>query len=91
MFEVAAAQLFTREDFKPIVPRKRRSPHNRNEATTAAYSNPEFAGFEDNNGRVTTKEVRQLIGSLKEIITHQTTVIERTKAEILDIERQNAL
>jgi hypothetical protein len=30
-------------------------------------------------------EVRQLINSLKEIITHQTTVIESTKAEISEV------
>jgi hypothetical protein len=41
---------------------------------------------------VTTKEVRQLIHSLKEIITHQTTVIESTKAEILEVKHdQNVL
>ncbi|OOQ87565.1 hypothetical protein PEBR_15599 [Penicillium brasilianum] len=63
-----------------------------NEATTVAYSKPEFGTFEDNNGRVTTKEVRQLINSLKEIITHQTTVIESTKAEILEVKHdQNVL
>jgi len=78
-------RLFTREDFEPIMPRKRRSPRNRNKTTTVAYSNPEFAGSEDNNGRVTTKEVRQLINSLKEIITYQTTVIKSTKAEILEV------
>jgi hypothetical protein len=50
-----------------------------------AHSNPEFASSEDNNGRVTTKEIRQLINSLKEIINHQTTVIESTKAEILEV------
>lgn len=86
------AQLFTLEEFEPIVPRKRRSPRNRNEATTVAYSDPEFAGSQDNNGRVTTKEVHQLIHSLKEIITHQTTVIESTKAEILEVKHdQNIL
>lgn len=75
-------RLFTRDDFVPIVPRKRRSPRNSNEATTIAYSNPEFRGSEDNNGQVTTKEVRQLINSLKEIINNQTTLIESTKAEL---------
>jgi hypothetical protein len=74
------------------VPRKRRSLRHGNEVTTAARSNPEFAGSEDNNGRVTTKEVRQLINSLKEIISHQTTVIESTKAEILEVKHdQNVL
>lgn len=86
------AQLFTLEEFEPIVPRKRRSPRNRNEATAVAYSNPEFAGSEDNNGRVTTKEVQQLIHSLKDIITYQTTVIESTKADILEVKHdQNVL
>jgi hypothetical protein len=36
----------------------------------------------DNNGRVTTKEIRQLIDNLKEIIHHQTTLIESTKSEL---------
>ena len=78
-------QLFTQKDFEPVVPWKRRSPRNRNEPITIAYSNPEFGGTEDNNKRSTTKEVRQLIHSLKEIITHQTTVIESTKVEILEV------
>jgi hypothetical protein len=86
------AKLFTRDDFVPIVPRKRRSPRNCNETTTIAYSNPEFGGSEDNNGRVTTKEVRQLINSLKEIINNQTTLIESTKAELQEVKHdQNVL
>jgi hypothetical protein len=84
-------RLFTVEDFEPIVPRKRRSPRNGNEATTVAHSNPEFASSEDNNGRVTTKEIRQLINSLKEIITHQTTVIESTRAEILEVKHDQTV
>ncbi|KAG2414061.1 hypothetical protein HFD88_003252 [Aspergillus terreus] len=79
------APLFSLVNFEPsIVPRKRRSPRNRNDNTTASCSNPEFAGPEDNNGRVTTKEVRQLINSLKEIINNQTALIESAKTELLE-------
>ncbi|CEJ62844.1 hypothetical protein PMG11_11329 [Penicillium brasilianum] len=78
-------QLFTLDDFEPVVPRKRRSPRNRDEATTTGYLNPEFGDTGDNNGRVTTKEVRQLINSLKEIINNQTTLIESTKTELLEV------
>jgi hypothetical protein len=45
---------------------------NENEATTATCSNPGFARPEDSNDRVTTREVRQLINSLKEIIKKYT-------------------
>ncbi|GES65494.1 reverse transcriptase [Aspergillus terreus] len=80
------APLFSLENFEPsIVPRKRRSPRNGNDNTTASCSNPEFAGPEDNNGRVTTKEVRQLINSLKEIINNQTALIESAKTELLEL------
>lgn len=34
--------------------------------------------------RVTTREVRQLFDTLKDIIAHQTTLIESTKAEFLE-------
>jgi septal ring factor EnvC (AmiA/AmiB activator) len=41
---------------------------------------------------VTTKEIRQLISSLKEVIAYQTTVIESTKAELLEVKHdQNVL
>jgi DNA gyrase/topoisomerase IV subunit A len=57
-----------------------------------ARSNPEFASTEDNNGRVTTKEVRQLIDNLKLIIHRQTALIESTKAEIEEVKHdQNVL
>ncbi|CEJ62888.1 hypothetical protein PMG11_11373 [Penicillium brasilianum] len=87
------AALFTLENFEPsIVPRKRRSPRHGNEITTVARSNPEFTSTEDNNGRVTTKEVRQLIDSLKLIINRQTVLIESTKAEIEEVKHdQNVL
>ncbi|ODM23019.1 hypothetical protein SI65_00608 [Aspergillus cristatus] len=53
------AGLFSLETFEQsIVPRKR-SPRQGNGLTTTAHSNPEFAKTEDNNGRVTTKEVRR--------------------------------
>ncbi|OKP09527.1 hypothetical protein PENSUB_5118 [Penicillium subrubescens] len=85
--------IFTRENFEPsIVPRKRRSPRHGDEITTIARSNPEFANTEDSTGRVTTKEIRQLISSLKEVIAYQTTVIESTKAELLEVKHdQNVL
>jgi hypothetical protein len=74
------------------VPRKRRSPRHGDEITTIARSNPEFANTEDSTGRVTTKEIRQLISSLKEVIAYQTTVIESTKAELLEVKHdQNVL
>jgi hypothetical protein len=87
------AGIFTLKSFEPsIVPRKRRSPRHGNEVTTVARSNPEFAYTEDSNGRVTTKEIRHLINSLKEVIAHQTTVIESTKAELLEVKHdQNVL
>lgn len=54
--------------------------------------NPKFATTEDSNGRVTTKGIRQLINSLREVIAHQTTVIESTKAELPEIKHdQNIL
>lgn len=85
--------LFSLENFEPsIVPRKRRQPRHGDEAAAGPRSNPEFASASDTNGRVTTKEVRRLIDSLKEIITHQTALIESTKAEILEVKHdQNVL
>jgi hypothetical protein len=45
-----------------------------------------------NSGRVTTREVWKLIDSLKAIITHQTVLIESTKAEIEEVKHdQNVL
>ena len=87
------AALFTLANFEPsIVPRKRRSPRHGDESTTIARSNPEFANTEDGNGRVTTKEIRQLINGLKEVIAYQTIVIESTKAELLEVKHdQNVL
>lgn len=89
------AGLFSLETFEQsIVPRKR-SPRQGNDLTTTARSNPEFANTEDNHGRVTTKEVRRLIESLKEIIAHQTALIESiesTKTEIQEVKHdQNFL
>jgi hypothetical protein len=50
------------------------------------------ANLGDNNGRVTTKEIRQLIENLKQIIHHQTTLIESTKAELQEVKHdQNVL
>ena len=46
----------------------------------------------DPAGRITTKEVWKLIGSLKEIIRHQTATIESTQNELLEIKHnQNVL
>ncbi|KAJ5808858.1 hypothetical protein N7474_010127 [Penicillium riverlandense] len=84
---------FSAVNFEPsFVPRKRRSPRHGDEITTSARSNPEFAATGENGGRVTTKELRQLIDSLKEIITNQTAVIESTKADLQEVKRdQQAL
>ncbi|KAJ5646736.1 hypothetical protein N7490_003108 [Penicillium lividum] len=77
------------EDFQPRVP---------TEPLPLAYvprkrtrSGDSFSSSE-NSGRVTTREVWKLIDSLKTIITHQTALIESTKAEIEEVKHdQNAL
>ena len=87
------ANPFSLGNFEPlIVPRKRRSPRHGEELVNTARSNPEFADLGDHGGRVTTKEIRQLINNLKEIITHQTAVIESTKADLVEVKHdQNTL
>ncbi|OOQ91478.1 hypothetical protein PEBR_00836 [Penicillium brasilianum] len=41
---------------------------------------PSFQAPKSSNGRVTIKEIRQLV-----IIAHQTTIIESTKGELLEV------
>ncbi|KAJ5334750.1 reverse transcriptase [Penicillium brevicompactum] len=62
-------------------PRKRRPPRHSNEFTSTPRSNPEFASNGESTGRVTTKEARQLIDDLKDIIHHQTTLIQANKGQ----------
>lgn len=85
--------LFSSSDFQPsIVPRKRRQLLHGDKITSAPRSNPEFAVTDEHTGRVTTKEVRQLIDSLKDIIHHQTTLIQATKNELQELKHdQNVL
>ena len=71
-----------------LTPRKRRNLRGNDEITTTARSNPEYADTGDGTGRVTTKEVRQLINNLKEIINHQTAVIESTKTDLLEVKQE---
>lgn len=80
-------------EFQPsIVPRKRIQPRHGDEFTYTARTNPEFAGNGEPTGRVTTKEVRQLIDGPKDIIHHQTTLIQATKEELQELEHdQNVL
>lgn len=81
--------LFSSTDFQPsIVPRKRRQLRHGDEFTSAPRSNPEFAGTGEQTGRVTTKEVRQLIDSLKDIIHHQATLIQATKDELQELKHE---
>lgn len=57
---------FSLENFQPsIVPRKRSSLHHEDEFTTTACSNPGFVSTGNMEERVTTKEVRELIDTLK--------------------------
>jgi hypothetical protein len=53
--------------------------------TSTPRSNPEFTNPADNNWRVTTKEVRQLIDGLKEIIAHQISVTESTRTKLQEV------
>ena len=84
-------KIFSVEDFEPqIVPRKRRQPRQGDEFVSTPRSNPEFAG--ESTGRVTTKEVWKLIDTLKDIIHHQTTLIESTQSELQEVKHnQNVL
>ncbi|KAI3096012.1 hypothetical protein CBS147333_9648 [Penicillium roqueforti] len=84
--------LFSSTDFQPsITPRKRRQLRHGDELTSAPRTNPEFAGTGEHTGRVTTKEVRQLIDSLEDIIHHQTTLIQATQDELQELKHgQNA-
>ncbi|KAJ5340350.1 hypothetical protein N7541_009474 [Penicillium brevicompactum] len=79
---------FSLEEFQPsIVPRKRRQPRHGDEFTSAARAKPEFAGNGEPTGRVTTKEVRQLIDGLKDIIQRQRSLIQTTKDELQEVKR----
>lgn len=83
--------IFSEELFQPTLPLTQRLGKRRRNGSvsvTIPIANPEFAGLEAGSGRVTTKEVWRLIDSFKEIITHQTNVIESARAEILEIKTE---
>jgi hypothetical protein len=85
--------VFSLETFQPTISSQstRLGKRRRNGSYTAPISNPEFAAAAD-NGRVTTKEVKRLIEELKDIIHHQTSIIEATKADLLEVKtKQQAL
>ncbi|KAJ5138858.1 uncharacterized protein N7515_003706 [Penicillium bovifimosum] len=73
---------FSVEDFQPRV--NIGSPGSPTESRKRTRSGDAFAPSE-NSGRVTTKEVWKLIGTLKDIIRHQTAVIESTHNELQEI------
>ncbi|CAG8069187.1 unnamed protein product [Penicillium salamii] len=73
---------FSVEDFQPRV--NIGSPESPTESRKRTRSGDAFAPSE-NSGRVTTKEVWKLIGTLKDIIRHQTAVIESTQNELQEI------
>ncbi|OQE35310.1 hypothetical protein PENNAL_c0827G10217, partial [Penicillium nalgiovense] len=73
---------FSVEDFQPRV--NIGSPESPTESRKRTRSGDAFAPSE-NSGRVTTKEVWKLIGTLKDIIRHQTAVIESTQNELREI------
>jgi uncharacterized coiled-coil DUF342 family protein len=78
--------MFTLESFEQsVTPRKRRNIRHEDEVTSTPRSNPEFTNPADNNWRVTTKEVRQLIDGLKEIIAHQISVTESTRTKLQEV------
>lgn len=45
----------------------------------------------DPTGRITTKEVWKLIGSLKDVIRHQTAAIENTQNELREIKHNQSV
>ncbi|CAG8155241.1 unnamed protein product, partial [Penicillium salamii] len=73
---------FSVEDFHPRV--NIGSPESPTESRKRTRSGDAFA-LSENSGRVTTKEVWKLIGTLKDIIRHQTAVIESTQNELQEI------
>jgi hypothetical protein len=77
---------FSVEDFQPRVNNiptrvtRKRGRHNESYAP------------EESTGRVTTREVWKLIDELKDIVHHQTTLIESSRTELQEVKRgQNAL
>lgn len=74
------------EDFQPrvtIAPAR---------TTRKSAQHSENYAPEEGTGRVTTCEVRQLIDTLKDIITHQTTLTQSTKTELQEVKHdQKAL
>lgn len=80
---------FSVEDFQPRVTIG--SPGSPSESRKRTRSGDAFTPSE-NSGRVTTKEVWKLIGTLKDIIRHQTAVIEATQSELQEVKHnQNVL
>lgn len=74
------------KDFQPRVPIEPLLVSHKRTCSRDAFS------LSDSMGRVTTREVWKLIDSLKTIITHQTALIESTKAEIEEVKHdQNDL
>lgn len=78
-------------DYKPLVsPCKRRQLRQGDEFISTPWPNFDFAG--EPTGPVTTKEVWKLINTLKDIIHHQTTLIESTQSELQEVKHnQNIL
>lgn len=86
-------KLFSSDRFQPsLVPRKSRQPRHSDKYTSTPRSSPEFASNSEPTRRVTTREVRQLIDDLKEIIHHQTTLIQANEDELHKVKHnQNVL
>ncbi|EGD99960.1 hypothetical protein TESG_08624 [Trichophyton tonsurans CBS 112818] len=90
----STTSILSFESFQPITQSSqpaRRGKRRRNDSYTT-NSNPEPVAAGDGSGRVTNQEIRRLIDDLKNVISHQTNVIEATKAGILELKvEQEAL
>lgn len=78
------------ENSQPTNPstRLRKRQRNNSSAFTEFNTANNSAHTGDNNGRVTNQEARLFFNSFKEVLAHQTSIIEAARAEIREIKNE---
>lgn len=73
-----------------IAPRTRRQTHSEEDNAHANSSSAEPDNYRTNNGRVTTKEIRQIVDRLQHTIDKQTVLIQATRTEPREVKHNQS-